>query len=235
MSADPQVFWDWFVANKDRYRNLDLPEPEYDEVLLTLSNKLHEYHPELQYDIGLPDEDYEDAELVITADGVVEHFPAVATLVDAAPDIEGWEILAFIPPAGFAVAVQYEGIELDPEECLFVGKSTEDEHQLLDLHVVCPNYDESQAELFQQAVHFLLQTCLGEELAATELGELKVGPVPTDPDELKEFVPLSVMDDFLNNLYGVDDGDEDDLSIDDEFVEGDGDAWKEKQPGEEDE
>src|SRR5688500_16970121 len=91
-STPEQRFWDWFAANSHRFVNVERDQ----EVLFgELRRQLSRIHPSLTFEFG-PQRD-QRRELVISADGIKDAFPAVQRLVAAAPDLSDWRIIAFRP------------------------------------------------------------------------------------------------------------------------------------------
>jgi hypothetical protein len=89
----PEEFWSWFAANAERMRRT------HPELLVRdpgLRGALDRYQAGL-----IPEFHAREVEgrrqIIISADGDRDLFPAVETLVAAAPDIPGWRVIAFRP------------------------------------------------------------------------------------------------------------------------------------------
>jgi hypothetical protein len=94
-------FWAWVARNQQRMRSAiesSRAGGEEDPVMDELLEQLHRVDPELYFLMGaMPGG---PAELVITAEGNLAAFPAVAAPVKEAPPLPGWQIIAFKPPQG---------------------------------------------------------------------------------------------------------------------------------------
>jgi hypothetical protein len=83
-------FWKWFVAHKDAVATIrHANEPIANELAV----ELRKVHPRLVFEMGLGT----PKELIISASGERDGFPAVKRLVAAAPAIPGWVVIAFRP------------------------------------------------------------------------------------------------------------------------------------------
>ena len=75
-SPDPALFWNWFVANDERLRNLKANDGA---LIDELGKHLSAIHPSLTWETG-PAEG-SGSEFTISADGIKEAFPAVKSLL----------------------------------------------------------------------------------------------------------------------------------------------------------
>ena len=94
-----EAFWNWFEANHQAYNNFN---ELYEENVEEATNILTHINSEIQkFSKGLSVEVYgspEKRELVVTAKGDKNHFADAFELVDNAPIIDGWSIVATNPP-----------------------------------------------------------------------------------------------------------------------------------------
>ncbi len=85
-----QVFWEWFVKHQNDYYSDNIDESLFDKLNVQLnkidSNLTFEFSP--IHENGIKD-------LIISAAGLKESFPSVIKLVDKAPKIDQWKIIAF--------------------------------------------------------------------------------------------------------------------------------------------
>ncbi|HVK02972.1 MAG TPA: hypothetical protein VM490_05830, partial [Armatimonadaceae bacterium] len=97
-------FWEWFAANEARYRVFVPGGPERDALFAELTRRLGRVRRGVRFAFDAPDQtDSDDGgaqrELVLSADGNRDLFPAVRRLADAAPvsSLPGWKVVAFRP------------------------------------------------------------------------------------------------------------------------------------------
>src|SRR5687767_14917335 len=87
-------FWKWFDEHKNNYVLANQADEQKREKLLGIFlNELHRYNPNIFFNMGgRPDSGKN--ELIITAEGIKKHFPAVEFLVSRAPKFKDWTIIA---------------------------------------------------------------------------------------------------------------------------------------------
>ncbi|MEM7040097.1 MAG: hypothetical protein AAF570_24205, partial [Bacteroidota bacterium] len=126
----------------------------------------------------------EELELIISAEGIRDHFPAVEALVAAAPKIPGWQVIAFKPPHGtLDFVLEFGDIKLDPKEVWFVGLGTADDPSLIGLRIGFREYEEERKQVFLQATFLLLDIILGEKSTTMDLSYVDVMDLPVLPSE----------------------------------------------------
>jgi hypothetical protein len=80
------TFWQWFDAHQDELFDFEVDQ---ERIFNDLSEQLIQVHPQLTFEFG-PKADWR--EFVISAGGIREAFPAVSSLVAAAPKLDRWRI-----------------------------------------------------------------------------------------------------------------------------------------------
>jgi hypothetical protein len=177
--AEPAEFWSWFDDNAERLAQQGDPNHR---SFRDLGRKLKEVHPTLAFEVN--GNVGGTRELVLSADGAVEGFAAVRALAACAPVEESWTVTAFRQPRSPGVA-RYGGVKLVSTDVWVdrrpAGDGTGDSVDLtVDLTVYLP--DHRPDELHVRALgRLVIETVLGEVLAATRLGELAWASVPDDP------------------------------------------------------
>src|SRR5689334_14323089 len=91
VQSKEQDFWTWFQKNKDDYYHF---ENNQDKLFDKLNSQLNRIHNDLTFEFSPIHEDGV-RELFISADGLRAAFDSVISLVDKAPEIPGWKIVAF--------------------------------------------------------------------------------------------------------------------------------------------
>jgi len=184
-------FWNWFKQKEANYFYLDQIEEvtEKERLLDDLLSHLHEYCQHLYFEVGgYPDE---KQDLIITAGGNVDFFGEVEALVDAVPELDHWNVIAFKPPATENFTIEYEGVELDASTMYFVPLENKTSPQL-GLRIYIDNYDSTQANTFLTAAYLVLDNILGEKSNAIDIGYVKTDDLASvhDREELIELNKL---------------------------------------------
>lgn len=173
----PEVsFWRWFVESSDRLFHFEMDqEAVFDE----LSVALHQVDPNLTFEIS----NIQDGkrEFVISADGILESFPAVQRLAAAAPLLDRWIVIPFRPPQGVGFIVDFGNFTLDPADVWFSHESDRDRTGLT---IYVRGLLEENKEVAAQAMYILLDTALGEYDVETKIGFVELQPLTDDPEAL---------------------------------------------------
>ena len=157
-------FWEWFQLNEDAFYTL---ESSKDPLLNELHEVLTSYYEGLTYQFSIKSPEGKK-EFVISADGIAEAFPAVETLVDAAPEFDRWQIIAFRPRVS-------EEFELSMGSRVFTFDDFYFLHAMdvatiaLQLHI----RDFEDTPEYQQAAFIILDNILGEYDMETKVGHIE--------------------------------------------------------------
>lgn len=166
-------FWAWFTRNSERLFNFERdPEPIFDE----LSEALQEVAPGLTFEIGSADDGRR--EFIVSADGLLELFPAVERLVAAAPAMRQWTVIAFRPPRGCEFAIEIDGHRLSPDEVWFTAEA---DGELTGLVLYLPGLTPENEDALAQAAYLMLDTAIGEYATETLIGFIERRPLPRHP------------------------------------------------------
>lgn len=174
-----EIFWRWFAGNESRFRRID--ESSRDRLLAEIESQLHAFCPELYFEVG--GSSTGPCELIITAEGDVSQFSKVMELVEAAPDLEGWRVVAFKPPMGFDFTTTHAGIRVDARELWFRPLESAKQPKALGLLIGVPGYEHSSHDEYLFAVKVALRTALGERTWAKGITHVDVGPLQGAPRE----------------------------------------------------
>jgi len=110
-----QVFWDWFSKNADIYFYFERNQDVYFSKLKT---KLSKVHPDLVFEFSPILEDG-TREFVVSADGIESVFPIVIKLVEQAPILKNWKIVAFRQPHKNFTQIEYQGLIINSDDIFF--------------------------------------------------------------------------------------------------------------------
>jgi hypothetical protein len=119
-------------------------------------------------------------EFIISADGNKKLFPNVKKLVQDAPDIPGWRIIAFRPPvqdiSGFKLSLG--NMELGANDVWFTARKT---GILFELNVFVRVPPGANKDAIGQATFLLLDHAIGEYNMETRIGRMEFQQLPADP------------------------------------------------------
>lgn len=165
-----------------------------DALLDELQAELQTYSQGLWFEMGgHPDG---PLELVISAEGDPDYFEDVRHLVAAAPETPGWCFVAFKPPQGFEFRTEYEGVIVDPSECWFLPLESKSNPASLGLRVAVPGLTAERTQAYRAAVHIVLDTGLGELVAAEAVHHLEV-VAPPDSQERDGYIELRELGKYI--------------------------------------
>jgi hypothetical protein len=182
-SNDAAKFWLWFEERCDDFRFFrEMEQDEIVEVFDALTDRLHMYCTSLYFEMRI--DEYNEGELVITANCDHDFFDDAEYLVEKAPVLEHWKFTALIQPDVNGGTIEYEDLELSAAEMWFSAVEDRDIPEKLNIIVHVLNYDNMKLnENLDDAVFVLLQSLLGERAFAENINVYTVGDMPDDPEE----------------------------------------------------
>jgi hypothetical protein len=170
-SEDPIGFWIWFKRNELKFHN------ELSESFTSESNAGDQIGKALSlYKFGLYFEIGKHGgykfELVISADGIPEYFPAVLSLISAKPRSDLFEFTAFRQRSPDC-SLNIGGFSLNPESVFFQYSKSTTWQGRLDVVLF---FDRAlmQKEFAIQAALLLIQACIGEYDMETMIGHVDI-------------------------------------------------------------
>jgi len=173
-----EKFWKWFDRNQNKFLFLsEITESEKDKLLDEFLTELHKFNEGIYFEIGGHPED-EKVELIISAEGMVEYFPAVENLTRLAPEYKNWEIIAFKPPMGTGFSLDYRGKKFDPEKIIFIPLTAKQDPTAIGFKVCYSDYEESDKETFINGTYLILDTIIGEKSTALDIDHMEVIKTP---------------------------------------------------------
>jgi hypothetical protein len=119
-------------------------------------------------------------EFIISADGIRERFPAVKTLVSAAPDIPGWKIIAFRPPVQDIsdLTLMLGDTEVSANDIWFAVQQSGPN---FDLEIFLNIPPTSNRDTVTGAAFLILDHTVGEYNVETRFGSITIKDLPTNP------------------------------------------------------
>jgi len=169
-------FWNWFCTNEAEFPTTS----EFDEAFGTqLSDELGKIEPDLVYEIATPNDGQK--ELIISADGIKDHIATVRGLVESAPALEDWEIIAFRPRMDdySRFTLDFGERQFDPRE-IWCWSQIED--GCFDLIIYHPNYSDEERNLLVNGTYILLDMAIGEFDVMTGIRHLDHRELPDQPE-----------------------------------------------------
>lgn len=178
-----RLFWDWFLDRSDYiYDNV---ESDTENIALEITEHLKKIHPDIEFEIPFEFED-EKRTLIISADGDISLFDLVLELVENAPKIMNWEILAFRPRLHQKnQIIDLDGITMDYHNVFFSYK-IEEAKLVLDIYIKDFNGSDNR---YVHLYFLLLDSLIGEYDSVTLIQETRIYPYQKLPG-LREFPEL---------------------------------------------
>jgi len=161
---DPGVFWNWFSEHQEEVLRF---EADQERIFDQVAVMLQEVDPHLTFEIGsegIP------RDFIVSAGGVKTSFPAVISLVNAAPALPKWNVIAFRPRRTPPGAVEFGDKTARPEDVQF---SLLDNGKIAGIRLFIPGFLDGDAS-WRQIGYLLLDDVLGEYDVETRVGLLKM-------------------------------------------------------------
>ena len=174
---DPQKrFWKWFEENANFLAAIKSGE---DPILQKLDRELRKVHPNLNFEMGLSDDN--ELEFIVSANGIKSVFPIVEQMVARAPTLPNWKIIAFRQPKGKGAVpeVLYQNFLLKAEDVWFSYKQRLDKVVNLTIYIRDLSPQNQEQAMGASLIH--LDNELGEQLATTGIGFFDFKPLPDNP------------------------------------------------------
>lgn len=187
-------FWKWFCDNNEQLTMLDdLEENVANTLLEDMQKALDGYCEGLTYEIG--DQTPNGRTVTFSAEGDIDLFKYVTDLVEAAPDLDWWEFVAFKQPKGKGLKVTFDKYRFDTKKMYFMELENEESPDMVGLRVALENPVEDDDDQLV-GVYVTIEALIGEFDCATLIGYLDVCPIPAEPlkegfkkmDDLPEFI-----------------------------------------------
>lgn len=193
-SAQTAAFWTWFQAHEERLFALDLEDEDKMEAILDeITGELARIHPDLVCEFSSIQKG--KRELVISADGLRDAFPAVEALVDSAPKLPRWTLFKFRQRRQPINELQMNRTLIQPEEveCAIVA----DDKKVAVLVFIPKVKDAIQRKQFG---FIFLDEALGEYDVETKVSAIEIVPF----DQLRDYprFPLPELPARFDELYG---------------------------------
>ncbi len=157
-------FWKWFDQHQEKLFHV---EEDRERLFDLLGDALHRVDSHLTFEFGPPNA---KREFVISAGGIKAAFPAVVSLVNAAPSLANWQVSAFRPRRTPLNTIEFRDKAADPQQVKF---SLLDNGQTAGVRLFIPGFQEGDTD-WKQIGYLLLDDALGEFDVETRLGLIKM-------------------------------------------------------------
>ncbi|MEB2268131.1 hypothetical protein LAV77_25300 [Priestia megaterium] len=182
-------FWSWFEKNSEDYFQLD--EKNYDLLFNKLGLQLSKYHKDLTFEFSL-EMNQGKREFIISAEGMVSAFPAVIKLVEEAPSLEKFNVVAFRQRQNSEQEIYFEDIVLNTEDIFFTYREDK-QLDCLDIVIYIKGYSEENDQ-FIAATFIMLDSLIGEYDVGVKLGEINFEPYQEEKETLPILNLVSLVD-----------------------------------------
>ncbi len=182
-------FWDWFLNNSDEIFEF---ERNKKVIFKNISQRLAIINKDLTFLFSPTVEG--KRRFIISANGIKSAFKFVYKLVDSAPYLPKWEVVALKPRIGISKPIKMGDFILYPENVFFTHEKFID---YVDLDFYIKSYDKNNKK-YHTALFCLLDNALGEYNVATKIGSIKINRFDFRKVDFNEFKSLPiVMQDYL--------------------------------------
>lgn len=161
-----EKFWDWFCKNSQLIYNF---ETDQEKIFDKIQEQLHKVNPDLTFEISSIKNG--KREFVISADGLLDAFPAVELLYSKKPKLEEWEFIKFRPRRKIENSIRIENKELYPNDIKFMFINDDDSSKV-GIVLFCKGYNEDEYEIYSQIAFLYLDESLGEFDTETYIGTI---------------------------------------------------------------
>ncbi|QDV21573.1 hypothetical protein Pan153_62630 [Gimesia panareensis] len=200
MTTDPEStydvlpFWFWFENNLHRFKQF---EDQRETLMQDLGEQLQEVDEGLVFELSLP-RGKGTSELIISADGIPETFPAVLALIDQAPDLPGWTFTPFRQREDLSQgSLQFGNREFSASDFYFWLHQEDGD---IGLFMFVPGLTKKNWDEMIGGAFILLDMALGEYDATMNLSFIKFRPLPDNP-KAKKLLPLTRLPRAFDTLF----------------------------------
>jgi hypothetical protein len=195
-----QDFWNWFQKNERAlFKAIKEKRDVKKNFFAVISPKLNELHHGYHITAGMHNAN--TVKLTITVDGYIRNIVFAEELVQAAPEIKGWEIVALKQPVDEeglpidTVAIDMGGYSFEISNLSFYTTEDRDHPDEIDITIVYhDDFDEKAASTISSGTTIFLEHYLGELRFATAFDNITV---VGKSKAKKELVPILKLRDFL--------------------------------------
>lgn len=188
---DPiEAFWQYFMDNERELYNFR--DEDIDKLFGDLHKLINKVNKQLVF--SMPKQLVNDKrEFTISAGSVGNNFPDVIRLVEAAPEMERFTIVAFNQRNDDEFGAISNDIELTRED-VFFSYTYDPEYSAFYLELYIKGFQEDNDDYYEVAME-LLEIVVGEYMLGTEITEIGFHPLISE-DEL---LPINELPNLLDS------------------------------------
>ncbi len=164
-------FWKEFLRTETALFAGERPEP-------VLGKLIERVHPDLEFDIGRAASGKK--EIVISAGGIREAFPAVEALAQGAPPLPRWNVVRYRQRRLPAGSFTFGGLSLDPHTITFTMSSGGPAAGIV---LYMPGYTRGEHSRYLALALHVLDAVLGEYDVEMKLGSIRIEPPGAGPGD----------------------------------------------------
>jgi hypothetical protein len=186
-------FWQWFGENAQQLEDVCVADADPEVVKRAIEQfhtRMSAVDPALVFEVGVKDGQFQ---FCVSADGYRERINSVLDCVNAAPEIEGWQIIAFRQADPDFHSLKAFGTEVDLNDIRVIFDADEDsEDRLAVFFIFRTNEAFSEDDMISMSC-LVLDSILGEFDAMTEISSLgvhKLEPGEPWPGEARPIAAL---------------------------------------------
>jgi len=189
-----QDFWKWFQKNEKTFLKVVKDENNIEENFFNkLSDKLNEVKDGIYYLTGMYDD--KTAELIITADGNLNNIVFVEEIINAAPVINNWKLIAHKPALDINdVSIRMDGFIFSAENLNFYSDDDSEYPDEIDITIVHDDYSDENSDTIKRGTFIFLDNYLGELNYATTVDATSV---VGKKEAKKELIPIDKLKSYL--------------------------------------
>jgi hypothetical protein len=188
-----QQLWQWFTGNHSRFAYA-----QHDRLLLDMIlAKLREINNGFFFEMSL---DLYPKEFIVTAAGNTKLFSLADEVIAHAPKLLDWHFISLKPPKGFKFTSRFRGFLFDPRKMWFMPLRKHDDKTFLGILVGYEGgSDFAEKEIVRGGTFLVLDTGLGERIAASNMQYLEIVDLPTNPPA-SGYRKVAELAEYISNL-----------------------------------
>lgn len=187
-------FWQWFQQHEQQFHKVVKKHQHIERDFLNqLSDALVGVQEGIYFLTGMYDE--HTAELIFTADGIVNHIVFVEELVAHAPSLNGWRFTAHKPGEKVDdIVIEMDGIRYDSSSLFFFAKSNSEYPDEIDLTFLHSGLTRDQLKDRGNGIFIFIDNYIGELNFVQQIDSYRLKGCD---EVVEELIPIAKLKDYL--------------------------------------